>query len=64
MASLFAQGAATLGQDEATSVVYGMPRAAFEAGSVQKQLPVTQIGAAVNDAVLSWRRSKHKMMHS
>ncbi|MEP9375047.1 chemotaxis response regulator protein-glutamate methylesterase [Mesorhizobium sp. KR1-2] len=40
-------GAATLGQDEATSLVYGMPRAAFECGAVDKQLPLDRIGAAI-----------------
>jgi len=33
-------GAATLGQDEATCVVYGMPRAAAELGAVQVALPL------------------------
>ena len=38
-------GALTIGQDEASSVVYGMPRAAFEAGAVAAQLPLEKIGA-------------------
>jgi two-component system, chemotaxis family, protein-glutamate methylesterase/glutaminase len=38
-------GAATVGQDEATSLVYGMPRAAFEAGAVERQLPLDKIPA-------------------
>jgi two-component system, chemotaxis family, protein-glutamate methylesterase/glutaminase len=38
-------GCVTLGQDEATSVVYGMPKAAFERGAVQVQLPIQRIGA-------------------
>lgn len=42
-------GAATLGQDEATSVVYGMPKAAFELGAVKRQLPLGAIGAAALD---------------
>ena len=37
-------GAETIGQDEATSVVYGMPRAAFERGAVCRQLPIERIG--------------------
>lgn len=40
-------GARTLGQDEATCVVYGMPRAAFEIGAVERQLPLEKLGAAV-----------------
>ena len=41
------RGAATLGQDEATSAVYGMPQAAFALGAVERQLPLPQIAAAV-----------------
>ena len=36
-------GARTLGQDEATSVVYGMPAVAFEVGAVGEQLPLGAI---------------------
>jgi two-component system chemotaxis response regulator CheB len=39
-----AAGARTLGQDEASSVVYGMPRAAFEAGAVDRQAAIGEIG--------------------
>lgn len=37
-------GATTIGQDEASSVVYGMPRVAFEIGAVATQLPLGRIG--------------------
>jgi two-component system chemotaxis response regulator CheB len=40
-------GAATFGQDEETSVVYGMPRAAFAIGAVKRQLPIDRIGPAL-----------------
>jgi len=40
-------GAPTLGQDEATCVVYGMPKAAYEMGAVQKQLPLEKIPAEI-----------------
>ena len=36
------RGAATFAQDEATSVVYGMPRAAWENGAAQRQVPLTR----------------------
>jgi two-component system chemotaxis response regulator CheB len=39
-------GAATLGQDQDTCVVYGMPRAAFEVGAVERQLALPRIAAA------------------
>jgi len=44
-------GAQTIGQDAASSVIYGMPRVAWEWGAVQKQMPLGDIGAAVNAAV-------------
>lgn len=37
-------GATTLGQDEATSVVYGMPKVAFEIGAVERQVALNRIG--------------------
>jgi two-component system chemotaxis response regulator CheB len=37
-------GANTIAQDEATSVVYGMPRAAWEIGAAQVRLPLDRIG--------------------
>jgi two-component system, chemotaxis family, protein-glutamate methylesterase/glutaminase len=36
-------GAVTFAQDEATSVVYGMPRMAWENGAAQRQVPLGQI---------------------
>lgn len=37
------KGATTFAQDEATSVVYGMPRAAWENGAAQRQIPLERI---------------------
>ncbi len=37
-------GANTIGQNQATSLVYGMPKVAFELGGVEKQLPLNKIG--------------------
>jgi two-component system chemotaxis response regulator CheB len=42
-------GAHTLGQDETTCVVYGMPRAAQEIGAVERQLPLSALGEAILD---------------
>lgn len=42
-------GGRTLGQDEATCVVYGMPRAAHELGAVERQLPLERLGPAVRN---------------
>lgn len=41
------KGARTLGQDEKSSVVYGMPKAAFEIGAVEKQIPLEKIAQAM-----------------
>ncbi len=41
------KGARTLGQDGASSVVYGMPKAAFEVGAVERQYPLQQISNAI-----------------
>ena len=40
-------GAATVGQDESSSVVYGMPRAAWEIGAVRQQVPLSDIAATI-----------------
>ncbi len=40
-------GATTIGQNEATSVVYGMPKVAHEIGAVERQLPLERIGAEI-----------------
>ena len=37
------KGSYTIGQDEATSVVYGMPREAYKIGAVTDQLPLDRI---------------------
>jgi two-component system chemotaxis response regulator CheB len=39
--------AETVGQDESSSVVYGMPRAAFENGAVAHQMPLDRIGPRI-----------------
>lgn len=40
-------GATTIGQNENTSVVYGMPRVAYELGAVATQLPLNDIGEEI-----------------
>ncbi len=40
-------GAMTIGQDEHSSVVYGMPKAAWEIGAVRQQLPLDEIAGAI-----------------
>ena len=40
-------GAATIGQDEQSCVVYGMPKAAFEMGGVEEQMDIRKIAEAM-----------------
>jgi two-component system chemotaxis response regulator CheB len=48
MRALHDAGAQTFGQDEDSCVVYGMPRVAKSVGAVQQELPLDQIGPALN----------------
>lgn len=47
MKALRSAGARTLAQDEASCVVYGMPRAAVELGGVERVLPLNKIAGAL-----------------
>jgi two-component system chemotaxis response regulator CheB len=51
-----AAGATTIGQDEATSVVWGMPGAAQELDAVSLELPLDEIGDALVAALRRARR--------
>ncbi|MGJ5619132.1 chemotaxis-specific protein-glutamate methyltransferase CheB [Sulfitobacter sp. MF3-043] len=59
---LHRSGAQTIGQNEATSVVFGMPRAAWEFGAVDHQLPLEHIGQAINAAVEKHGRRPHRLV--
>ncbi|HSF64610.1 MAG TPA: CheB methylesterase domain-containing protein [Paracoccaceae bacterium] len=47
MVRLRRSGAHTIAQDQATSVVWGMPRLAVEMGGAEEVLPITRIGPAM-----------------
>ncbi|HEY0266342.1 MAG TPA: chemotaxis response regulator protein-glutamate methylesterase [Rhizomicrobium sp.] len=47
LSAMRTNGAATIGQDEASATVYGMPRVAMEIGAVQRQLPLEKIGEQI-----------------
>lgn len=47
MMSMKQAGAYTIGQDEVTSLVYGMPKAAFMSGAIDIQLPLQTISQAI-----------------
>ena len=48
LAEMRNKGAWTLGQDQASSIVYGMPKVAFELGGVQKQVPLSQMAGELS----------------
>lgn len=52
LAEMRRQGARTLGQDEESSIVYGMPKVAWELGGVQKQVPLSEMADEINSIVL------------
>lgn len=45
--SIYREGGITLGQDEASCIVYGMPKVAFENGFVGKQVPLTEMAETI-----------------
>ena len=47
MLELKEAGAATIAQDEATSVIFGMPQEAIKVGAVDRVLPLPAIAAEV-----------------
>lgn len=55
MAALAGAGAVTLAQDEATCIVYGMPRAALASGGVREMLPLDAIGFRLRQILLNRR---------
>ncbi len=48
LGSIYREGGITLGQDEASSIVYGMPRVAYELGNVSEQVPLAKMAARIN----------------
>jgi two-component system chemotaxis response regulator CheB len=50
---------ATLGQDEASSLIYGMPRAAFDRGAVMRQYPLGSMADAILDVCRETKAKAH-----
>ena len=48
LAEMRKQGAWTLGQDEESSIVYGMPKVAYEYGGVQRQVSLSDMADAIS----------------
>jgi two-component system chemotaxis response regulator CheB len=49
LGTIYKEGGLTLGQDEASAVVYGMPRVAYELGHVQEQVSLNQMARRICD---------------
>jgi len=47
IAAIFRQGGLTIGQDEGSCVVYGMPRVCAERGVLSRVLPLSQIAPQI-----------------
>ena len=54
LAEMRRQGAWTLGQDEESSVVYGMPKVAWEMGGVQKQVSLHDMAKEISALALKY----------
>ncbi|GHV22282.1 chemotaxis response regulator protein-glutamate methylesterase [Spirochaetia bacterium] len=48
LGTIYREGGLTIGQDEATAVVYGMPRVAFEMGHVMEQVALENMGKRIS----------------
>lgn len=51
MLKMHQNGARTIGQDEKSSIVYGMPKVAFEIGAVDEQVPLLNIATRIMDII-------------
>ncbi len=51
LAEMRKQGAWTLGQDEKSAIVYGMPKVAYELGAVQKQVSLDNMAGEISKLV-------------
>ena len=55
LGTIFKEGGVTLGQDEASAVVYGMPRVAFELGHVMEQVSLQKMARRICDVAKTHR---------
>jgi len=53
--SIYREGGITLGQDEASSVVYGMPKVAHEMGHVMEQVPLDRMAERISELAMERR---------
>lgn len=55
LGSIYREGGLTLGQDEESSVVYGMPKVAFEMGSVMEQVSLGRMAERISTLAMEKR---------
>ena len=55
LGNIYREGGITLGQDEKSAVVYGMPRVAFEMGHVMEQVPLEKMARRICDVAKTTR---------
>lgn len=55
LGTIYQEGGLTLGQDEASCVVYGMPKVAFELGHVGQQVGLTDMAATISRLAKQYR---------
>jgi two-component system chemotaxis response regulator CheB len=55
LGSIYREGGLTIGQDEASSVVYGMPKVAFELGHVSQQVALGDMAAVISRLAKQYR---------
>lgn len=55
LGTVYHEGGITLGQDEASSVVYGMPKVAFEMGNVMEQVPLEKMAERISAIAMEKR---------
>jgi two-component system, chemotaxis family, protein-glutamate methylesterase/glutaminase len=55
LGSIYREGGITIGQDEASCVVYGMPKVAFELGNVGQQVSLADMPAVISRMAKQYR---------
>jgi two-component system chemotaxis response regulator CheB len=55
LGTIYKEGGMTLGQDEGSAVVYGMPRVAYEMGHVMEQVPLGKMARRICDVAKTTR---------
>jgi two-component system chemotaxis response regulator CheB len=55
LGSILDEGGLTIGQDEASCVVYGMPKVAFELGHVGQQVPLGEMASVISRLAKQYR---------